>query len=768
MSNSNEPNTDEQIAQLDQKLRAMNTSANPNSPYAAPDPQDPLFAQNAEEYENHTKYAENNPADAAPQGEEFPLSEQFQGERNSEQAEHTERTEQIGQAEQIKQAETPSTAEKCFNVFSKLSLPLLMLFTLILCGQQFLFPRDFWFSEEVRYADIYMNMLSSNNFFSLTLNGHAYAETGPLYFILVWLLDAIPTINMPQAFFGSSILFAMFFVASTWILARGLGYSNKIAFTAGLILLSTFFLAGFTNYTRMDLLFAAFLNLSYVCFFRAWQKKSAPIWLIFAFLFLCFATLTSTLTAFILPLIASFLFIIWTGKYKRINSADGIIGFLLAILIIFAWFSYLYLQGDAEYISLIFEQQIMQKINPPHAYQSDPYWYYLAGLPLALFPWIFVILFASWGAWLKNSPQAFKNRRQENAGAWLFLLIFTHLAVFSLLKNKSFSNLVTVAPFFAILFAKSLLDFSKLRSKIFFGILSVLTVLSGIFFIVFEFHAYILEYLPNLWNLPKEIPAFIEVATKNTHFGLTAMGALFILLGILLWYVVKRQFTGGSILVYTIGAILALQPLNFLVAPQLGTILSTKNHACQMAKTHMEENAVPASYALYPDVFTYYYNEALNPETYSRATITQIESIEALTDFLLNNSKVVLAISESDFEKLPYKNEAVILDYKQWIENQYVILTLWNISSHKPALNTNNRNQLIENNILNNSDGLLTQEDKNAIINPDTANPDASLENTEAPAKTNAAPETSIGTDEQNQAPTEEPETEPQEQVLVL
>ena len=183
----------------------------------------------------------------------------------------------------------------------------------------------------------------------------------------------------------------------------------------------------------------------------------------------------------------------------------------------------------------------MQKINPPHAYQSDPYWYYLAGLPLALFPWIFVILFASWGAWLKNSPQAFKNRRQENAGAWLFLLILTHLAVFSLLKNKSFSNLVTVAPFFAVLFAKSLLDFSKLRSKIFFGILSVLTVLSGIFFIVFEFHAYILEYLPNLWNLPGEIPAFIEVATKNTHFGLTAMGALFILLGILLWYVVKTS-----------------------------------------------------------------------------------------------------------------------------------------------------------------------------------------------------------------------------------
>ena len=217
MSNSNEPNTDEQIAQLDQKLRAMNTSANQNSAYEAADPQDPLFAQHAEEYENHTRYAENNPADADPQkkDEEVPLSAQFQDEhaRHSEQAEHMERaeeTERAGQTEQAGQAETPGMAEKCFNIFSKLGLPLLMLFTLILCGQQFLFPRDFWFSEEVRYADIYMNMLSSNNFFSLTLNGHPYAETGPLYFILVWLLDAIPTINMPQAFFGSSILLPCF------------------------------------------------------------------------------------------------------------------------------------------------------------------------------------------------------------------------------------------------------------------------------------------------------------------------------------------------------------------------------------------------------------------------------------------------------------------------------------------------------------------------------------------------------------------------------
>lgn len=672
MSNNNEINTDEQIEQLNQKLQNMAKNSNlENSPAAEENnPEEPL-PFNLDETNSEEQTTEND-------------SEDF----TEEQITHSEDTANSA-AQAAESAVPPSFAEKCFQICSKLGLPILILFTLILCGQQFLFPRDFWFSEEVRYADIYMNMLSSHNFFSLTLNGHPYAETGPLYFILVWLLDTIPTINMPQAFFGASILFAVFFVASTWILARGLGYSKKVALTAGLLTLSMFFLASFTNYTRMDLLFAGFLNLSYVCFYRAWQKKSAPFWLLFAFLFLLFASLTSTFIVFLFPFIASLLFCLWTAKYRRLNSRDGIIGFLISILIIFAWFAYLYFQGNADYISLLLEEQLIQNYTPLSAFKTEPYWYYLAGLPFALFPWVFIILFASWGKWLKNSPQAFKNRKASNASAWLILLLITHLVIFSLLKDKSFSNLVTVIPFFAILFAKSILDFSPLRSKIFFGFLAVLTSLCGIFLLVLEFHGYILEYLPNLWILPKEIPAFVEVLTQNTSFGLTAMGAILILLGVLLWYGVNRQFAGGSVLIYTIGIILTLQPLNLLLAPQLGTVFSTKNHAYEMAKIHQNEGAIPASYNIYPDVFTYYYNEALDSTAYSKATIANLNDIDALTDFLLNNDNVILAVSERDFEQLPYKNEATVLEYKQWIEHQHIILTSWNMAAHKPNFEKN-------------------------------------------------------------------------------
>lgn len=720
MSNNNEINPDEQIEQLNQRLQNMaENSKQENFSVSEEAVLQENTGENAAQDENNTeKNKKNEPLTFNPEETnseeqtdeaENLSSEQIQNSENNPENTRSSAAQPPAEDAIFQNTALAGTAEKCFNIFSKLGLPLLILFTLILCGQQFLFPRDFWFSEEVRYADIYMNMLSSHNFFTLTLNGHPYAETGPLYFILVWLLDAIPNINMPQAFFGASILFAVFFTASTWILARGLNYSGKVAFAAGLLALSMFFLASFTNYTRMDLLFAGFLNLSYVCFFRAWQKNSAPVWLLFAFLFLCFAALTSTFIAFILPFIASILFFLWTAKYRRINSTDGIIGFLISILIIFAWFAYIYFQGNADYISLLLEEQIIQNYTPLSAFKTEPYWFYLAGLPFALFPWIFIILFASWGKWLKNSPQAFKARKENNGSAWLILLIITHLIVFSVLKDKSFSNLVTIIPFFAILFAKSLLSFSPLRSKVFFGFLALLTSLCGIFFIVIEFHGYILEYLPNLWALPKEIPAFVEVLTKNTSFGLTAMGAILILLGVLLWYGVNRQFAGGSLLIYTIGIILTLQPVNLLVAPQLGTVFSTKNHACEMAKVHQNEGAIPASYHIYPDVFTYYYNEALDSTKYSKATIANLNDIDSLTDFLLKNDKVILAIPEKDFEELPYKNEAAVLEYKQWIEHQYIILTSWNMAAHKPDFDKNSNET--EEEITNNSDELSVQND---------------------------------------------------------
>ncbi len=667
------------------------------------------------------------------------------------QTEQIESTEQIQQVPQIQQVETPTEiedeipelqnpiintsiqeptintinlgsspkdstllngniADNLFSFFAKLGLPILLLLSLLLCGQQILFPRDFWFAEEVRFADIYMNMLSSNNFLMLTLNGQPYAETGPLYYYLVRFIDLIPAINMPQALLITTVLCFMLFTTSTWILTRGLGYSNNVAFGAGLITISCLAFASLSYYIRMDLLFVSLLNFSYFCFYRAWKKENAPIWLIFAFLFLALACLAQTLFFFILPFLASLCFFFWTGKLKRINSADGIIGFLLAMLIFFAWFGYIYMQGKADYISLILNQQILEFFALPNFSTINVY-YFLLILPLAFLPFTFSFLFADWINWLKNIGTSIKNRKQDNATAWIFILFLCHLLLF-IFFGQSLSSIIAILALFSILSAKIIINFSELRGKLFFTLTAIFTLFLGISLILSEFQTYIFKFIPFAQDFVTKIPFVLFEANAHTSYGFATIGIILSILGLFLFIINKKNTAGGTLLLYTIGIIIAVQPITLLVTPQISSVLSPKTYAYEMANQHKTQNVTPVTLGIPANIFTYYYNEGLDPENYQGKTISELPNIDALTDFLLSNETIILAIPEQEFKQISYKEEAIVLPYHQYIGTQKILLTLWQISSQTSLLNAKKEKEVIP--LI---DNLLEPKEKDAIIN---------------------------------------------------
>ncbi len=627
---------------------------------------------------------------------------------------NTPPTKETKQSSEVATQETVFFADKLFNIFSKIGLPVLLLLTVLLCGQQILFPRDFWFAEEVRFADIYMNLFSSNNFLMLTLNGQPYAETGPLFYFLVRFIDLMPTINMPLALFITNLLCSLFFVASTWLFARGLGLSKKIAFSAGLILLSCLFLASQTYYINTYILFASFLNLSYLCFYRAWKKESAPIWLIFAFLFLALASLSQLLLIFVLPFIASLLFFIWTNKFKRINSADGILGFLLAILLFFAWFGYIYMQGKAQYISLILNQQILQLFALPNFNTISSY-YWLLAIPLLFLPFTFAFIFADWINWFKNAGKAIKNRQQENATAWLFILFICHLALF-IYFSQHIALAIPMFTVLAILVAKIIMNFSPLRHTLFFSLTGIFTLLIGFLCIVSEFQTYIFKSIPMMQDFLTKVPFVLFEANAHSLYGFAAMGCILLILGATLFMFMQKNNKGGTLLVYCIGIIVAFQPVSLLITPQISSVLSPKKYAYEMATYKNENNnlAVPVTLGIAPETFTYYYNEKLDSQNYQRKIIDQLSNTKELTDFILNNETVILAIPEQEFNTIPYKDEAKILPAHQYIGTKKILLTVWQISSQRPLLNSS---QEENKEIIPPINDLLEKDEKNAIIN---------------------------------------------------
>lgn len=569
-------------------------------------------------------------------------------------------------------------AENLFQKISRLSLPILLLLTIAICFQQVIFIRDFLIFEEVHLADVYMNMLTSKEYFHFTLNGMPYAETLPLFFWGVMLIDTIPHIDMPQAFFLSTAFFTVLFLTSTWVLARGLGYSKQIAFASGLIILSTFSLVGLNNYICMDLLFASFINISILCFYRAWRKKSSPFWLTIAFIFMAFAVMTQGLFAFTMPLAASLLFLIWIGKAGRLNKREGLIGFILLLCIILSWISYLVLHEQNDYINTLIHEQISSPLVGMS--NNQPPWFYLLALPILFAPWISIILFANWFKAPKNFIASIKNRTNVSPDVWLLCVIIAGGLLLSYTKEKIGVNLIPLLPAFAILTAKILLQLSPIRTRLFFGFLAIIIFFVGAFLILFEFHTHILDYLPLIGIMPDKIPAFILTINTDTDFGIGAMGALCIILALILGIRTRRKFAGGSLLVFCLGSIIAIQP--FLVAPKLEALLSPKNQAERMAEYKLKDY-IPVSYQMPASIYTYYYNMAQNQTPYPQEHIPSISNMQTLLTIVSAYPKVIVAMPVTVWETLENKNGASLLQ-KQWLGNKEIALILWHAPQSVP------------------------------------------------------------------------------------
>ncbi len=580
-----------------------------------------------------------------------------------------------------------SFAQKIFAGCSYIALPLLLLLTLGLCAQQFFFPRDFWISEEVRLADVYMNMQSAGfsfkSFLQVSLNGEYFFHIGPLYFSLIWLFDAIPQINMPQAFFGANIVFSCFFILSTWLLARALQFNRQIAFAAGLITLSSIGFLGLSHYIQPLLVFSTFMNMAFLCFYRGWQKENGFFWLSFAFIFLACATFISAILSLALPVLAAIFYLTWTGKWKRLNGGDGIFGFLVYLTLIFIYLAYFYLTGQEEYLITLIQEYSIAPLSLD-TYPSSTFLKSLALLPILAMPWMLAILFVNWIKVIINIPKSVKARKEKPAASWLVCLILSGIILFSLIKDNETFYLLCLLPALSILLAKAILNFSATSSRFFFGLMAMGLFLAGILAIMVEFHAYIFPYLPTSAFIPKEIPAFISVATTDTDFGLSALGGSLILFSIVLFSFTKRQFAGGASLILSLAFIISSQPFSLMVAPQLDILFSPKTQG-EIFATHKAQGYEPASFGVYPHIYTYHYNTALaeqgskkdgNTATYGNEKITHLNSQAELNTFISSNPKVILAIPVELWNALPQKQYSTLLQ-NQWLENKDIALTLW-------------------------------------------------------------------------------------------
>lgn len=365
-------------------------------------------------------------------------------------------------------------------------------------------------------------------------------------------LGGYPILLLPLA----TALAALFLILLTWGLARATGNDRRTAFAAGLVLLASLSFMGLPRLSGSDMLFAAILTLGSICLYRGWIKASAPLWLLAGFALIALSTLAGGLLGLVLPLLVSLVFLIWRGTFRRAGARDGALAFGLMLVLLLAWGTMIaFTDGGRELLKALVENEYLTPLLEAWKLQGRDSWLIVALLALLWLPWTLVLLFLPWrrlGAFLKGIVT---NRKQRPGQGWLWCSVIVTLAVLALLGTNMPVLLVPLLPPLAILTAQGLLSLSPGGSRGFFLLMAVLLVLLGLMFAAANL------YPMFLGDAPAPLAALQPSPLPLVAALVQILGLL--LIGIIIWKGVNREFAGGCLLVMTFLMLLYAAPLTY-------------------------------------------------------------------------------------------------------------------------------------------------------------------------------------------------------------
>lgn len=527
-------------------------------------------------------------------------------------------------------------------------LPLLTLAAIVALQTWFtLDTRALWFSDEIRYANVYEHVANAGKWIVLYLNGVPYPDKPPVYF---WLLAALhPLVGeaSPKLFMLGAAVSGLLFVWATYLLARVTGEDKKTSLAAGLVLLTTFFTVGMMHYSRMDLLFATFITLSHLCLLKGWQKESAFGWIVAGFALAGIATLTKGPLGLAFPILSTVLFTIWRLRFKRLLGWDVAIGFGVMVSVCLAWVAAAYFTEDPDYLRNIFQQQIVKRATDTW-HHGQPWWFYFGAFAGIMTPWTLLLVTVPWERLF--GLQFYKNlwatRQPERMGtAYLWITLLSGFALLSAVSIKLPVYLMPLLPPLAILMARGLMRLTPGRSRLMFRLFALLFAGIGGGLIYVQFF---------------NNPFHVDIG------GWQYLAAIAALCAVILWKAAPRRAEGGLVLLTALVTAFIL-PLGIITAPSLDGIMSPKAQAVVM-RSYIQNGFAPASYRIYSGTYTYY----------AKTNIFETNEWAELDDFVATHPDAVIAMRKKHWEEWAAKPGDMEIVHRQMLvdpkpDNEYLL-----------------------------------------------------------------------------------------------
>lgn len=492
---------------------------------------------------------------------------------------------------------TPSFASRCFDLLAALG-PLTLTVFAALHTVPALRTRLLFLPEETHLAAVHQTLAQSGNWAVPQFDGAPYTALPPAFFWFVEVLDRLHLPLGPEALLpAATVAGLLLFILAVWLLAQAAGNTRQTALAAGITALTAFSTAVWAHLALPDFLFSACVTLSSICLYRAWIKNSAPLLMLCGFAFAAAAALIQGPLGLGLPLLGSLIFLIWRGSFRRGGARDGALGFGLMLVLLLSWIAYVAFDTDGKaYLNAWIQKYTA---SPVLALPQGEEWT-RAAQNLAWFwlPWTLLLPFLPWERIFSVPAAVWKNRTCDPGTGWLWCNLLSGLALLSLFPPDRPAVFLAVFPPLAVLTGRAATKLTPTRSRLFFGLLGLLTAAGAALFgllTLAEHVPLVHDWLPATVTLPAPLPIRILPIPEQLPglpwlAGVCALFALFSL-------ILNKSKPAGGLLFWLLFCTAFIQPVNLITLPALAplpTLEETSPPSLPENTAHETPPAVPS------------------------------------------------------------------------------------------------------------------------------------------------------------------------------
>ena len=341
--------------------------------------------------------------------------------------------------------------------------------------------------DEMRYAEIPREMITTGNWVSPHLNGLRYFEKPVLGYWVTGISmqvfgDNTFAMRLPSALSAGLSALALFMLLSRFT------HRRTTALNAAMIYLSMLgvFLIGTINI--LDSVFSFLLTAAFVSFYFSHEEtdqKKRMLYLLLLGLFCGGAFLAKGFLAFVLLGAVIGPYVIWQGRWLELFSR-GPVALLAAILVIAPWAILVHLQ-EPEYWHYFFWEEHIKRFASEQAQHGEPVWFYLMYLPLLALPWIVLLPMALKKLFVNEDDDQESNSKGNDVLKYSLLWFLMPFIFFSISRGKLPTYILPCMAPLAVLLALGLENYlpnkNAITSKV-IGLKVANGFLAGFFLIV--------------------------------------------------------------------------------------------------------------------------------------------------------------------------------------------------------------------------------------------------------------------------------------------